>query len=81
MATQNSTTVANLTRQVHATINAADKLFEETLAEYKLHKATLLSLPARKQRTKRVVKQLAMVRRVIRILSTAINSEGKQNAT
>jgi hypothetical protein len=47
---------------------------EETRAKWQHAKAAILSLPARKQRTKRVVKELAMVRRVIRILSTNINS-------
>src|SRR5450759_5265290 len=47
---------------------------EETRAKFQHAKAAILSLPARKQRTKRVVKDLAMVRGVIRILSASINS-------
>jgi DNA-binding MltR family transcriptional regulator len=50
------------------------QLDEETRAKWQHAKAAILSLPARKQRTKRAVKDLAMVRRVIRILSTNINS-------
>jgi hypothetical protein len=57
--------ISELTEQFH----------EETRAKYLHIKTDLLSLPARKQRTKRVMMSLARVRRVIRTLSTAINSE------
>jgi hypothetical protein len=81
MATKNSTknSDAKLSAVSDPTLDKINELttqfHEETRAKYKLLKATLCSLPARKQRTKRVAKQLARVRRVIRILSTAINSE------
>ena len=50
------------------------QFYEETRANFVRAKALLLSLPARKQRTKRVVKDLAMVRGIIRLMSTFINS-------
>jgi hypothetical protein len=81
MATQNSTKnsdakLATVRDPILDKINELMTQFdEETRAKYLLHKARLLSLPARKQRTKRVVKELAKVRRIIRILSTAIQVE------
>jgi hypothetical protein len=81
MATKNSTknSGAKLSAVRDPILDKINELMtqfdEETRAKYKLRKAALLALPARKQRTKRVVKELAKVRRVIRILSTAINSD------
>jgi hypothetical protein len=80
MATKNSTknSDAKLATVSDPTLDKIDELttqfHEETRAKFKHAKAAILSLPARKQRTKRVVKQLAMVRGGIRTLSTIINS-------
>jgi hypothetical protein len=81
MATQNSTKNSDAKLSAVSDPTLEDKMHElmtqfheETRAKYKLRKATLLSLPARKQRTKQVVEELAEVRGVLRTLRTIIDS-------
>jgi hypothetical protein len=81
MATKNNIKISDAARLAALNDPTLNKIFdlttqfdEETRAKFQHAKAAILSLPARKQRTKRVVKDLAMVRGVIRILSASINS-------
>ena len=74
MATKNSTknSDAKLSAVSDPTLDKINELVtqfhEETRAKYERRKAELLSLPARKQRTQRVVNELTEVRAVIQTL-------------